>query len=149
MNCTKFFLGLALVLSSITSFAASTYLDSEPLRHCGGYVTLREAGNGDLALNFRDLNTNRCDNLKFYDASSGAFIKHYDIRGTSYTLSNTQREALSQDCRLGFDVYGSVRDYFSVVLTHCRPVRQPSERNSDLSFQWSSNDNCKVLRNGV
>jgi len=149
----KKLMGFVVLFASLNAFADSIYLDREPMRDCGGTVTLRESDNGDLALKFEGLRTDRCNNLRFYDVSSGATLKVYSIQGTSYTLSKEQRESLNSDCRLGFTVSGSFRtDKFHVVLNRCRvqrpqPLPLPSRNNQ--SFQLSNKGNCKLLINGT
>ncbi len=145
----------AVLLTTVNVFAGSRFLDRDPLRTCGGHVELSEAANGDLALKFENLNTNNCDTLRFYDVTSGRTLQTYDIRGTSYTLSKSQRSALSSDCRVGFTVSGyRGNDDFNVTLGWWCEVfggGQTGGHNggSNQSFQLSGAGNCKLLINGV
>ena len=145
-------LGLAAFLFSFQASADSQYLDSARMYSCGGAVELRKASNGDLAIKFEDLNTNRCWKLRFYDYSSGRTIQTYDIRGTSYTLSRDQRAHLSSDCKVGFTVSGYTQENFTITLGWwgCMGGQQPGGGSSSrYSFQYSNAGNCKLLINGV
>lgn len=146
------------ILSAMTLFVAfnasadSQYLDSARMSRCGGSVELRKADNGDLAIKFEGLNTDRCWKLRFYDYTSGRTIKTYDIKGTSYTLSQDQRQHLSSDCKVGFSVSGQTQDDFTITLgwwSCATGGGQTGGGSSAYSYQWSNSGNCKVLVNGV
>lgn len=141
-------MGFVVLFASLNVFADSRFLDSKRMSDCGGRVELRQSENGDLALQFDGLNTRRCDTLRFYDVSSGRTLKTYEIQGTSYTLSQTHREALSDDCRVGFTVSGRyAKDDFNVVLNWCAN-RRVEHRASRQSYQLSNSGNCKLMENG-
>jgi len=118
------------------------------LRECGGYITLNESANGDLAILLKEFGS-RCDRLVVTDHSSGKEIKRYDpIKGTSYTLSNKMLDSLSGDCRVNFSVSGhTAKDGFFVYLT--RPSCRKVLAKSPNSYQLSNNGNCKLLINSV
>ncbi len=145
-------LGLLSCLVAFTASAESIYLDSEPMRACGGSIQLREAGNGDLSIKLNGDQSLACNTLKFVDVSSGRTIKSYEIKGSSYTLSKSQSESLSDDCKLGIKIgssYGPVYEQFEIVLGWCSSRHsQPSYSNSGFSFQKSHAGNCKLMVNG-
>lgn len=134
-----------LMLTSSAAFANSDRLDVKPLRDCGGSVELREADNGDLAIKLVNLDTSRCDRLVFTDVSSRREIKAYDIRGTSYTLSKSMIESLSDDCRVNFRISGRYRSDSFDIVTRCRRAANPS---GERSYQLSNAGNCKLMING-
>lgn len=151
----KFFLISLLSLMALNAFAESALLDSANLHGCGGRVELRYAANGDLALKFVDnsysrFNANYCNGLQFIDASSGRVIKEYDVKGTSYTLSQKMRDSLSSDCRLtaNFNNGYRVTQGITVTLNWCAPV-QPSYPRNPYSYELSKQGNCKLMINGV
>jgi hypothetical protein len=142
---------LALLLSA-NAYAESQYLDSQSMSQCGGTVELRRADNDDLALKFTGLNTSRCDTLRFYDADTGRTLKTYEIHGNSFTLSRSQRAALSNDCRVGFNVSGRhAVDHFEVTLGWWCELNHPTDPmppTMTQAFQLSNSGNCKLMVNG-
>jgi hypothetical protein len=159
------FIGLSLLLGSISAFAQSNVQLDYPvyLNDCRGSITLNQAADGDLSIQLRNVDTDRCPFLTMNDASSGRLIKTYEIQGTSYTLSKQMLASLSQDCRLNFNVSGSFwsSDNFVVYIPWCVPqgnygrseYPHSSEypRSSDYSrvtYEWSNNGNCKKMVNG-
>ncbi|OYZ12821.1 MAG: hypothetical protein B7Y39_18745 [Bdellovibrio sp. 28-41-41] len=140
-----------LSLLAINAFADSQYLDSANLTGCGGRVELRYAENGDLALKFTDgFSASRCPNLRFVDASSNKLIKEYDVKGTSYTLSQKMRESLSSDCRLKaqFDNGLYTTQYIVVKLNWCAPQQVAQKPANPYSYELSGKSNCKLMING-
>lgn len=133
---------------AVSALAESRYLDSERLRGCGGQVELRQADNGDLALKFEgNLNRGNCQSLRFVDSSSGYVIKTYQFQGSSYTLSQSQKAHLSQDCRVEFQLLngaGYVVDRKAVVLNWCAPA-YVQKQNSIYSYALSGKGNCKLM----
>jgi hypothetical protein len=116
------FLALALLLVGFQAQASSFRLDSEPLRTCGGYVSLNETYDGDLSLQFRNT---YCENITIKDASNGRVLAQYSMaKGgrtmpytASYTLSKRMRGELSRDLELDFTVSGhGGRDKLVVVI---------------------------------
>lgn len=146
-------IAVAMLFVSTSAFAYTIQLDrAVSLNDCGGYVTLNESSNGDLSIQFRGLDTYRCDTLRVTDASSGRLIRQYDIQGSSYTLSREMLYSLSDDCRLNFTVRGSywTSDSFTVYIPWCsRSSRIPEyPRTGYISYEWSNNGNCKKMVNG-
>jgi hypothetical protein len=116
------FLVLALLFVGFQAQAESFRLDSERLHSCGGYVSLNEASNGDLSLQFRNT---YCENVTIKDASNGRVIAQYSMAkggrampwSASYTLSARMRGELSRDLNLDFTVSGhGGRDKLTVVI---------------------------------
>jgi hypothetical protein len=148
------FLSLVTLMSA-SAFGESQLLDAAALRGCGGKVELREAANGDLALKFMDngyskFSEAKCPNLRFVDASSNRTIKEYDVRGSSYTLSNKMRDSLSSDCTLKvqFDNGAYTTQYITVKLTRCS-AQQPSYPKNPYSYELSGRGNCKLMVNSA
>lgn len=153
MNLFAKLLGAAALLVSFSASADSQINDVERMYRCGGVVILSEAANGDLALKFEGRGS-QCNQLRFYDVTSGRTLKSYVIQGSSYTLSKTMRDSLSSDCRVGFQVYGPyTSDTFTVNLLNrwnCgwqRPQPQP-QPSTGIGFQLSNAGNCKLMRYG-
>ncbi|MBL7545968.1 MAG: hypothetical protein JNL11_19270 [Bdellovibrionaceae bacterium] len=145
---------------AVPALADSQFLDRERLNTCGGSVELRRADNGDLALQLERIDKSYCPTLRFVDASSGRVIKSYRIEGSSYTLSQSQRAALSSDCSVEFQLLtrnGRVVERKAIVLgwwcsaqrpTQPDPISRPGKRNNPYSYDISANENCKLNING-
>lgn len=152
-------IGLVLLVVSTSAFAQRTIQLDDPvyLNDCRGLVTLNKAFNGDLSIQLRGLDTDRCDTLRVTDASSGRVIREYTIQGTSYTLSQDMLFSLSDDCRLNFSVSGGFwrSDSFTVYIPWCSSrsyPRYPSPsypRTGYVTYEWSNNGNCKKMIDGV
>ena len=156
---------LFVVISMVTAsaLADSQFLDREPLRTCGGSVELRRAANNDLALKFEGrIDRNFCDRLRFVDVSSGRVIKSYNFEGSSYTLSQSMRSSLSSDCSVEFQMLsprGRVVERKQVTLgwwcASTPSVGRPGQGGhygggyGRITYQWSQNNNCKIMRDGV
>lgn len=125
------------------------------LYNCGGQITLNQADNGDLAVKLEDVNTNTCSRLVVTDHTSGRIIREYDIRGSSYTLSNSMLSDLSDDCQVDFQVShpsGYRSDRFIVYYTRCVPhASRPNQQapRGTVGYQLSRNHNCKLMINGA
>lgn len=140
-----------LSLVAVNAFADSQLLDTARLYQCGGHVELNRAGNGDLALKFENVNKNYCTGLRFVDVTSGRVIKSYAFQGTSYTLSQSQRDSLSDDCRVQvqlLNAYGSVTDRVDVTLGWWCSVSKPVKKSNPYSYDVSGGGNCKLNVNG-
>ncbi len=129
------FLVLALLFVGFQAQASSYRLDSEPLRTCGGYVSLNESNDGALALKFRNT---YCENVTIKDASNGRVLAQYSMaKGgrtmpftASYTLSARMRGELSRDLHLDFIVSGhGGRDKLTVVIPGHRHGGNGGQRN--------------------
>ncbi len=150
-----------LSLAAVNVFGASRYLDSERLYQCGGSVELREAGNGDLALKFEGgIDKSYCSGLRFVDVTSGRVIKSYPFQGSSYTLSKRMESELGRDCAVEFQLTngrGRVIERKQIVLGwwSCLVSRpsQPSYPSypsyGRTTYEWSNNNNCKIMVDGV
>ncbi|GEM_PF-3719866 len=150
-----------LSLAAVNVFGASRYLDSERLYQCGGSVELREAGNGDLALKFEGgIDKSYCSGLRFVDVTSGRVIKSYPFQGSSYTLSKRMESELGKDCAVEFQLTngrGRVIERKQIVLGwwSCLVSRpsQPSYPSypsyGRTTYEWSNNNNCKIMVDGV
>ncbi|MBX9768422.1 MAG: hypothetical protein K2X47_14205 [Bdellovibrionales bacterium] len=113
----------------------------------------------NLHLNFKNLDLNKCNRLRIFDASSGRTINSYDMsragNDPSYTLSRVQIGALVSDCNLGFTVsgYGSYPETRYVRIGWCAPVytypTYPTYPSYDyVTYEWSQTGHCKKMVNG-
>ncbi|MEQ1877489.1 MAG: hypothetical protein ABL958_12655 [Bdellovibrionia bacterium] len=150
--------GVFALLASFNASADSLFQDGEILHQCGGVVQLRKSDNGDLAVKLINVNLERCNELTFWDVTSGKQVKTYPIPSntSAFTLSQEMRSSLSGDCALTFAVRGGEpngrwnQDTFNIIpsrLGWCSPS-PVKPKVSNLSYQLSNNGNCKVMVNG-
>ncbi len=138
---------LALVVTYTASAGSEQLGRAVNLYDCGSQITLNEAGNGDLSVQFTNI-PERCSNFTI-TATSGEVIKQYKLKGQSYTLSKKMLSALSADCRVNMEVHsnsGRTSDSFYVYIPWCTPAS--SGPSGQVEFQLSGKGNCKLMVNG-
>ncbi len=138
---------LALVVTYTASADSAQLGRALDMYPCDARVTLNEAGNGDLSVQFSNIPEN-CTNLTV-SKTNGEVVKTYKVKGQSYTLSKKMLEALSSDCRVNLETASnSGRTSFSwyVYIPWCTPAS--SGPSGQVEFQLSNSGNCKLMVNG-